>query len=438
MVSSVCRGSYPSMIPHASPSRKPHVDPQKDYTVPLQVETSVEYDLPAHIYPPKDSEPILMIHPGYLSAARARSRAVVTPSPTAMVATSGAARPLAPLQLPQQHPYLVPGSTLSSVRSSSTTTTSRNNIAVNHHHHHHHPRSWCACGNPNCSNTSSVKSVNNNNTNHNNNNTNDNHHTVQNLVQSGSARSVQSNSTQSRSVQNSSLKSVQNIMGISATRNGSSSGAVLLQPQQQQPQMLWGGGGTGGRCAGPCCNPRAGAMAPIQAEFVAPGLPPSLLARTPTRGTAGGSPKLRAARTRRGLSVASSVNLPDYLGNTRVARATGAGAVHAHPRPRALSTSMGALVATPAPPMAHQQHTGMGASLTLTPRSLIPVQQQQQQAVSASTASLLYTVGLSRDSGCSVGAETAGGGEWAASDRTRGLVDSGFCTPVDLTDDFVA
>lgn len=206
--------------------------------------------------------------------------------------------------------------------------------------------------------------------------------------------------------------------------------------------MIWG---NGGRCLGPCCNPRAGAMAPLQAEFVAPGLPPSLLARTPTRGTAGGSPKLRAARTRRGLSVASSVNLPDYLGNSRPARVTG-GAVHAHPRPRALSTSMGALAATPAPPMAHQ-HIGMGASLTtsldlarahpLTPRSLMPMQQQQQQqAVTTSTSSLLYTVGLSRDSGCSVGADTAGG-EWAA-DRTRGLVDSGFCTPVDLTDDFVA
>lgn len=184
-------------------------------------------------------------------------------------------------------------------------------------------------------------------------------------------------------------------------------------------------------------------MAPPQAEFVAPGLPPSLLARTPTRGTAGGSPKLRAARSRRGLSVASSVNLPDYLGTSRPARIAG-GAVHVHPRPRALSTSMGAIAATPAPPMAHQ-HVGMGASLTtsldlaradpLTPRSIMPVQQQQSLQQAGSTSSLLYTVGLSRDSGCSVGAETAGG-EWA-SDLTRGLVDSGFCTPVDLTDDFM-
>ena len=160
------------------------------------------------------------------------------------------------------------------------------------------------------------------------------------------------------------------------------------------------------------------------------------------------------------MSVASSVNLPDYLGSSRPARLTG-GAVHVHPRPRALSTSMGALAATPAPSMAHQ-HMGMGASLTtsldlartdpITPRSIMPVQQQQaqqqqqqqqpqqahkpvQQAPAGSTSSLLYTVGLSRDSGCSVGTETAGG-EWA-SDRTRGLVDSGFCTPVDLTDDFV-
>lgn len=433
MVSSVCRGSYPSMTPHASPSRKPLIDPQKDYFSPLQVETSVEYDLPAHIYPPKGSEPILMIHPGYVSAVRARSRAVVTPSPTAMVATSGAARPLAPLQLPnpQQHQQVA------GARASRSTQQ----------------RTWCMCGNPNC-NSSSVKSVNAQSV-----------RNVQSVHSQSASRSVQSQSARSvqnqniGSVQSQSARSVQNVrdasmMGVSSsastmTSTTSRSSAALLQQQQQQQQLVWG---SGGRCLGPCCNPRAAAMAPPQAEFVAPGLPPSLLARTPTRGTAGGSPKLRAARTRRGLSVASSVNLPDYLGSGRPARVTG-GAVHVHPRPRALSTSMGALAAAPAPPMAHQ-HMGMGASLTtsldlarahaLTPRSLQPVQQQQQQqqqqtlqqAPAVSTSSLLHTVGLSRDSGCSVGAETAGG-EWA-SDRTRGLVDSGFCTPVDLTDDFVA
>lgn len=432
-MSSVCRGSYPSMTPHASPSRKPLIDPQKDYFSPLQVETSVEYDLPAHIYPPKGSEPILMIHPGYVSAVRARSRAVVTPSPTAMVATSGAARPLAPLQLPnpQQHQQVA------GARASRSTQQ----------------RTWCMCGNPNC-NSSSVKSVNAQSV-----------RNVQSVHSQSASRSVQSQSARSvqnqniGSVQSQSARSVQNVrdasmMGVSSsastmTSTTSRSSAALLQQQQQQQQLVWG---SGGRCLGPCCNPRAAAMAPPQAEFVAPGLPPSLLARTPTRGTAGGSPKLRAARTRRGLSVASSVNLPDYLGSGRPARVTG-GAVHVHPRPRALSTSMGALAAAPAPPMAHQ-HMGMGASLTtsldlarahaLTPRSLQPVQQQQQQqqqqtlqqAPAVSTSSLLHTVGLSRDSGCSVGAETAGG-EWA-SDRTRGLVDSGFCTPVDLTDDFVA
>ncbi|ROT81640.1 hypothetical protein C7M84_025192 [Penaeus vannamei] len=301
MVSSVCRGSYPSMThmlrPHESRLLTPRRiifhrykwKPPWSMTFPL---TSIRRGLGAYSY----DTPRICI------SRTARSRAVVTPSPTAMVATSGAARPLAPLQLPNpQQP--------ASGRARASRSTQQ--------------RTWCMCGNPNCR-----------------------------VCGSGSA--------------------------------------------------------------------------------------PSLLARTPTRGTAGGSPKLRAARTRRGLSVASSVNLPDYLGSGRPARVTG-GAVHVHPRPRALSTSMGALAAAPAPPMAHQ-HMGMGASLTtsldlarahaLTPRSLQP------QAPAVSTSSLLHTVGLSRDSGCSVGAETAGG-EWA-SDRTRGLVDSGFCTPVDLTDDFVA
>ena len=477
MVSSVCRGSYPSMTPHASPSRKPNIDPQKDYFSPLQVETSVEYDLPAHIYPPKGSQPILMIHPGYMSAVRARSRAVVTPSPTTMVATSGAARPLAPLQLPQQQQQLQqqqpqqhqqqPQQQVASARSTRAAQ----------------PRPWCMCGNPNC-NSSSVKSVNVQSA-----------RNVQNVQNQSAVRSVQNqsgvrniqsvsriiqNQSATRNVPNQSVpRSVQSqsARSVQSARDGSIVGipnrneVVLLQQQQQQPQqppppapqqqsqqLVWG---NGGRCTGPCCNPKAAAMAPPQAEFVAPGLPPSLLARTPTRGTAGGSPKLRAARARRGLSVASSVNLPEYLGSSRPARLTG-GAVHVHPRPRALSTSMGALAATPAPSMAHQ-HMGMGASLTtsldlartdpITPRSLMPVQQQQQQQAQSqqqqpqlahqpmqqapvgSTSSLFYTVGLSRDSGCSVGTETAGG-EWA-SDRTRGLVDSGFCTPVDLTDDFV-
>lgn len=484
MVSSVCRGSYPSMTPHASPSRKPNIDPQKDYFSPLQVETSVEYDLPAHIYPPKGSQPILMIHPGYMSAVRARSRAVVTPSPTAMVATSGAARPLAPLQLAQQQqqPQQQVPQQQQQVASARSTRATQS-------------RPWCMCGNPNC-NSSSVKSV-----------TVQSARNVQNVQSQSAIRSVQNqsgarnaqsqsvsriiqnqsatrnvpNQSVPRSVQSQSARSVQSAREGSMVGLPSRNEVVLLQqqqqqqpqqpqqppppaPQQQSQQLVWG---NGGRCTGPCCNPKAAAMAPPQAEFVAPGLPPSLLARTPTRGTAGGSPKLRAARTRRGLSVASSVNLPDYLGSSRPARLTG-GAVHVHPRPRALSTSMGALAATPAPSMAHQ-HMGMGASLTtsldlartdpVTPRSLMPVQQQQQQqqqqaqqqqqqqqqpqqahqpmqqAPVGSTSSLLYTVGLSRDSGCSVGTETAGG-EWA-SDRTRGLVDSGFCTPVDLTDDFV-
>ncbi|CAG0880659.1 unnamed protein product [Darwinula stevensoni] len=40
-----------------------HVDAK--YTKPLTVDTATEYELPRHLYPPKHSEPILMIHPGY-------------------------------------------------------------------------------------------------------------------------------------------------------------------------------------------------------------------------------------------------------------------------------------------------------------------------------------------------------------------------------------
>jgi len=455
------------MTPHGSPSRKLHIDPAKDYSAPLNVETSVEYDLPEHIYPPKGAAPILMVHPGFVSTpVRVRSRAVITPSPTAMVATSGATRPLAPLQQQQ-------GLTNSNSSSRPASRTSR---------------SWCSCGNPNC-NFNSVKSV-----------------SVQSVRNMQNVRNVQSieNIPNAQSVRSVSSRDVIVISDNNRSRNS----AVLLQKQQQQQhernstvivvphshqdsrnsavllrqpssgtgtttsstpstqQLLWGG-----RCSGPCCQPRPAAIAPQQAEFIQPGLPPShLLARTPTRGTAGGSPKLRAARSRRGMSVASTVNLPDYMtmSTSRSARAMGNPTTHS--RPRALSTSMGALVATPAPPMAHQQH--MQASLTtsldlarahsLTPKSLFHAQQPPQfqqsstvgltasmgpslgssmvsamssASMGGSTSSLLSTVGLSRDSGCSTGGDHPL--DWT-SDRTRGLVDSGFCTPVDLTDDFIA
>jgi len=38
----------------------------QDFSSQLHVETSVEYDLPSHIYPPKNAEPILMIKPDYM------------------------------------------------------------------------------------------------------------------------------------------------------------------------------------------------------------------------------------------------------------------------------------------------------------------------------------------------------------------------------------
>ncbi|KAK8747177.1 hypothetical protein OTU49_016661, partial [Cherax quadricarinatus] len=193
MVSSVCRGSYPSMTPHASPSRKPHIDPQKDYFSPLQVETSVEYDLPAHIYPPKGSQPILMIHPGYVSAVRARSRAVVTPSPTAMVATSGAARPMAQLQLPQQ-PQPQQHQQVVGARPSRAAQA----------------RPWCMCGNVSCSSVKSVnvQSVRN----------------VQSVQNQSGARSIQS---AGRNVQTQSAS--RSVQSQSATRSGQNQSARSVQ-----------------------------------------------------------------------------------------------------------------------------------------------------------------------------------------------------------------
>lgn len=51
-----------------------------NYNKQLHVETSVEYDLPAHIYPPKNAAPILIIHPEYTKKKRKSRPATANPT----------------------------------------------------------------------------------------------------------------------------------------------------------------------------------------------------------------------------------------------------------------------------------------------------------------------------------------------------------------------
>ena len=44
----------------------------KDFSQPLFVDTTVEYDLPKAAYPPENSEPLLMVHPQYFEHLRHR------------------------------------------------------------------------------------------------------------------------------------------------------------------------------------------------------------------------------------------------------------------------------------------------------------------------------------------------------------------------------
>lgn len=452
-----------------SNTRALNIDRTKDYTLPLQVETSVEYDLPSHIYPPKGSEPILMIHPAYTTPVRAKKVAVTSHSPS-IPSSSNSLRPLAALQV---HASLQPQQQ-QATRSASKSTQSK---------------SWCSCGNPNC-NSSSSRAV-----------------SVRSSQQQTSVLSSRQVSQIPENILYSAVKSniqstelkpqqkqlqQQDIVQIRKQIQAQQQKQIQLQQQQQLQQQLqeraklqaqqiqhlqaqqqksqqqsqqttslprqqttsdqlisWG---VGGRCQGPCCQPRIAALPPSQAEFLAPGLPPSLLARTPTRGPAGGSPKLRA-RTRRGLSVANTVNLPEYLGSTRSSRTNSVGGLiggssHAHSRTR--SSSM--LAATPAPITAHQVASALDVvrAQVLTPRSLFASTQQHQKQLQTSlnnTTSLLSTVGQSRDSGCSLTTEvnTTSANTFASADTNSAknveyswsLVDSGFCTPVETNEDQV-
>ena len=370
------------------------LDPAKDYSSQLHVETSVEYDLPAHIYPPKGSEPILMIHPAYLRKSRIASN-TSTSNPSNLVTSQFISSSSSSLQLPQVQ--------------QSISRSSR--------------KSTCSCGNLSCS-INGVQSLN----------------AQRNSVNNSSARTLQQQIRDGELyVPNRTLSSLAQKKQLSNSEDHS----------RQLQQSIW----TSSRCMNVCCNPRAAAMAPVS-EFATPGLPPSLLARTPTRGTSGSSPKLRTTggRTRRGINLANSVHLPEYLGSSRPSRISIAAAAHVHPRPRAMST-VGALAAAPAPPMGHQT---MGVSLTtsldlaranpLSSRTVYTTTQNQlSQQSQQTTTSLLSTVGLSRDSGCSVSTgdtsmtstSSASGidwsNEWPGSDWSRSLVDSGFCTPVDFT-----
>jgi hypothetical protein len=74
------------------------VDPKKDYSAPLHVDCSVEYDLPRIVRPPPGAEPLLVFAPP-------RSSTVATPSgyhPSTWTTTTTNSRPLPPQWNQQQ------------------------------------------------------------------------------------------------------------------------------------------------------------------------------------------------------------------------------------------------------------------------------------------------------------------------------------------------
>ncbi|KAF4518133.1 hypothetical protein B566_EDAN004483 [Ephemera danica] len=85
--------------------------PQKDYSKPLHVDCSVEYELPNQARPPGKSEPLLMIHPCFYRRAESQRRSPFINN------------------LPQPVQQQTPQSSVQTTRRSSTRSTSSSNNA---------------------------------------------------------------------------------------------------------------------------------------------------------------------------------------------------------------------------------------------------------------------------------------------------------------------
>ena len=90
-------------VPHRMPNvnRTLSVDPKKDYSAPLHVDCSVEYDLPRIVRPPPGAEPLLVFAPPRSSAVAS----LATPSgyhPSTWTTTTTNSRPLPPQWNQQQ------------------------------------------------------------------------------------------------------------------------------------------------------------------------------------------------------------------------------------------------------------------------------------------------------------------------------------------------
>ncbi|XP_050306209.1 uncharacterized protein LOC126743254 [Anthonomus grandis grandis] len=103
---------YPPVSYELQPSpaaqRTPSTVPQKDYSRPLHVDCSVEYELPNAAKPPQGvrNEPLLMIHPCYFRKIESQRRSPFINNLPARPATALKRRGAAPRgqQLPQQVP----------------------------------------------------------------------------------------------------------------------------------------------------------------------------------------------------------------------------------------------------------------------------------------------------------------------------------------------
>lgn len=102
-MAATCYNSYEL----STPQRTVQVPVQKDYSRPLHVDCSVEYELPNTAKPPQGvrNEPLLMIHPCYFRKIESQRRSpFINNLPTRPAATAVKRRMTRGQQLPQQVP----------------------------------------------------------------------------------------------------------------------------------------------------------------------------------------------------------------------------------------------------------------------------------------------------------------------------------------------
>lgn len=154
--STIMATCYPSYDISTQPSRTVQVPVQKDYSRPLHVDCSVEYELPNQAKPPQGvrNEPLLMIHPCYFRKIESQRRSPFVnnlPATTRQLAatTTTTTKRRVPRNQQQQIPQQIPQQAAqypvqyaASIAAAAERQQQQNQQTQQQLLHHHHPQLW--------------------------------------------------------------------------------------------------------------------------------------------------------------------------------------------------------------------------------------------------------------------------------------------------------